>query len=106
MYVCMYVRMYVRMYLRVITNGHKNEKGENYCTIWLKLYTYFATRREVLIHNTIPFICTFKCPFKCPYVCPCNHKWSLNFLLWICSQKIFIKDFQPNHGLLGEGEWH
>ena len=40
--------MYVRMYLRVITNGHKNEKGENYCTIWLKLYTFtrFSTVDE------------------------------------------------------------
>ena len=34
------VRLSVREYVRVITNGHKNEKGENNCTIWLKLYTF------------------------------------------------------------------
>ena len=39
-YVRGYVRLYVRFYVRVITNGHKNEKGENNCTIWLKLYTF------------------------------------------------------------------
>ena len=35
-----FVRLSVREYVRVITNGHKNEKGENNCTIWLKLYTF------------------------------------------------------------------